>query len=280
MSTRHVYATVNQLKSRLQNPTSAPAWTESDDELLALLETCSRRVDEFTDRSLHGSGFGPRVGINYYDGDGTNLLILDDDLVSITNVTVLGTTLGEGTTFTENTDFFTEPYNKTPKRRLRCHGQSGNTFFSRGRQTVAVSGTFGYADDHYPVTETLSGSVTASGSTITVPSVTTLSVGHAILIGSEQLLTTGITNNVLTVERGVNGTTAASHADGSAIEVYRYHTAASDATLRIAHRRWRATQAGVTGNFGGMSPGSTEHRDTEWSILYATVGHLTPALVG
>ena len=45
-----------------------------------------------------------------------------------------------------------------------------------------------------------------------------------------------VSGNVLTVERGLNGTTAVTHADGSDLMVMGYPAAVSEATLLIAGR--------------------------------------------
>lgn len=274
MSTRHVYASVNEFKARLQNPTDSVSWTDADAQLLSVLEAVSRRVDEFCDRSLHGSGFGPRTGINYYDPSGTSVLDLDDDLLSVPTVTV------DGTVFAENTDFYTEPYNTLPKRRLRCHGLTSNNLFDAiAPRTITVEGIFGYSNDPRLSSATLAEDLDDSETAVDVSDGSVLSAGQTLLCGSEQMLITALTADTATVVRGANGTTAAIHPNASALYVYAYPAEVTDATLRVAHRRWRAMQSGLTGDFGGLNTGTVSNHDSEWAILHATVGHLHIPLV-
>ena len=45
-----------------------------------------------------------------------------------------------------NQDFWLEPYNTSPKTRLKLNEDSTKSFHS-GQQTLAVAGTWGYADN-------------------------------------------------------------------------------------------------------------------------------------
>ena len=60
---------------------------------------------------------------------------------------------------------------------------------------------------------------------------TEFKIGETILIESEQLYITGISTNDLTVQRGVNGTTAASHASTTAISISEYPNPVREAVL-------------------------------------------------
>ena len=70
----------------------------------------------------------------------------------------------------------------------------------------------------------------------------TVSAGHTLAIGEEQLYVTGQSGQMeaeLTVQRGVNGTAAASHDAGAAVAVYRYPTAVAEACLQLASQQWQ-----------------------------------------
>ena len=93
-----------------------------------------------------------------------------------------------------------------------------------------------------------------------------LSAGHTIRIGDEQLYVTAASTDdqgvtTLTVQRGVNGTTAAAHAVGSGISMYRYPEGVAEACLLQAAVWWRerlggpfALPEGDGGDVGGVSP--------------------------
>src|SRR6185369_9173391 len=111
----HTYLTVADFQADLADGSSS-----TPTGLLRRLEAASRRVDEWCGRSRFGSGFGPRIGTNRYspDPDEHYRLWLDDDLVAITELTVAYTTGATGVAYTEETDFYLVPFDRTPKRML------------------------------------------------------------------------------------------------------------------------------------------------------------------
>ena len=68
-------------------------------------------------------------------------------------------------------------------------------------------------------------------------------MGQTVLIESEQLYVTAISTNDLTVVRGINGTTASTHADGTDISIYRYPETVAEACLIQASRLWKRKDA-------------------------------------
>ena len=105
----------------------------------------------------------------------------------------------------------------------------------------------------------------ATDTTLTVTDGSKFAVGQTILIGSEQLYITAISTNDLTVVRGVNGTTPASHAHNSDISIYRYSRPVVEACLMQTFRLWKRKdsgfastvglpQTGVFGVFRGLDP--------------------------
>jgi hypothetical protein len=102
---------------------------------------------------------------------------------------------------------------------------------------VYVTGTWGWNADYANAWETVDSVADAGGINATTTSITVtdasdvdldgfaprFSPGHLIQIGSEwmDVNAVNLTTNVLTVRRGVNGTTAATHSNGAAIATYR-----------------------------------------------------------
>lgn len=264
----HTYASVAEFADYLRDNGSSDLGETLHPEWLVHLEGASRRIDAYCGRSRFGSGFGPRVGTNRYDYPGWTLN-LGDDLLSLGTVTTYESVGGSGTTLTDETDFLKEPYEPAPYRALRIHGDSSATW-GGGDRGNEVFGTWGYSN------ETLSaGTVALASSTATAGTMTagSASPGQTLLVGSEQVyVTASAGGTALTVVRGVNGTTAA--AGTAAASVYRYPREVTQACLQIALRRWKSRDAGVTGDYnGGLIPTQTP-RDTERSILNATVHHL------
>lgn len=267
----HTYATVDEFKAHLTDNTSGLT-SGLDDEILAVLEGSSRRVDAFTDRSRFGSGFGPRVATNRYDGDGTGYLDLHDDFLAITTVTVYDSTASSASsTAAANTDYYTQPYDVTPYRALVLHGVGSVGTWTHGQRTVTVAGTAGYQD----TTASLGTAGTVSASATSLPLSGSPSAGMTLLIGGEHLYVTAVSGGTATVLRAQNGTTGAVIAQGASVSYFTYPAAVKAATLAVAARRWRSRDAGLTGDIGIPSiTGTITPRDTETSILRTHVGHL------
>ena len=263
----HTYASVEDFKKFVIDGGDS-AWDESDATLLAILEGASRRVDGWTMRSDFGSGYGPRVGTNRYDHDGSSYLLLNDDLITATSITLRDGTGGGTTTLVADTDYYLRPYAGPPYTEVVFTGLGEGP--SSGLRVWAVAGTFGYSAETLAAGTVALASASATSATVTGA---TIYAGQTILVGSEQVYVTASTGGTaLTVTRGQNGTTAA--AGTAAASVYRYPREVVTATLQLSARRHRSAQSGVTGDFGGGNLPLVGNRDNETSILRGTVAHL------
>jgi hypothetical protein len=90
--------------------------------------------------------------------------------------------------------------------------------------------------------------------TTLVVSAATIETGHTLRIGTEDLFVTAVNLTSLTVEREVNGTTAAVHADGAAIEIYTYPQVDEAVVIMMERlvRRTRDAPFGVIGSIDGF----------------------------
>jgi len=270
----HTYAHVGRFADYLRDNGSSdlapnPSW-------LIHLQGASRRVDGYCARSRFGSGFGPRVGTNRYDGTNERCLYLDDDLLAITGGTVGvkdQTVGGNTTTLTDETDFIKGPYDTTPYRELRLPYNTFGVWGWADRSNL-VTGTWGYSNETIAL-----GTLALADASTTAGTLTggTAYAGQTLLIGSEQVYVsstagTAVGGTALTLVRGVNGTTAA--AGTAAASTYVYPEEVTEATLEVAMRRWKGRDAGVSGDYGGGLIPQTGPRDTERSILNAAVSHL------
>lgn len=273
----HTYASVTELKRQLVEG-GTDYGTTNDPELLAVLEGVSRRIDGWCNR--RASGFGPRLGTNVYDANGDNYLYFADDLLTYTSGTVAGQTGGTPVAVVESTDFYLEPYNRTPKRGLRCHGLT-SVSVGAGYRIWSIIGKWGYSDERVVSASLLNEALDTSETGVDVDAGTDFAIGETMLVDSEQMYVSGIATNTLTVVRGANGTTAATHANDAAVSIYVYPRDVVSATLQLAMRRWRSRQAGITGDIGGEGSGlaAIGQRDTENSIL-RTLNHLRVYGVG
>lgn len=270
--TGHTYASLDQMKRYIRDAGAdidGGIGTVNDELMLTFLEDASRTIDEWCQRTTgrKASGFGPRIGTNRYNGTGTDLLRLHDDLLSIASVTVLDSTGGASSTYTVETDFYREPYDEPPYRALRCNGLTGKSTWSTGLRTVSVVGTWGYSSETVLSGTTINEALDTSETGVDAHDGTLFSPGMTIVIDSEQMYVTPSTSAILTVVRAANGTTAAIHSDEAPISIVRYPRPVAATCIRLALRRWKQRDAGVTGGFGGGDVPVAAHLDSEKSIL-------------
>jgi len=245
------YVTVEMVK---RTQVIIPTTDVKDDELLrGFCRRASRQFDRWC-----GRAFYPRTETRYYDHpDDDTWLKLDDDLLEVTTFTT-----ENGDTTISSSDYFLmcgSRYGMTPYDRivLKSSGSQPNLLYSgTGQQANAVTGIWGYheawADAWQDTGDTVqdSGGISASATTVTVSDVDgtdiwgispRFEVQQLLQIGSESLFVTGKneTANTLTVRRGVNGTTAATHDADSAIYVYQAMEDIQEAIAEFAHYLWK-----------------------------------------
>jgi len=290
MATRHSYATIDELRDYLAGTGYSSGWTSDTDIIRRIVESASRRIDNYVGMQ----SFGPRTETHYFDiGSGTlrdtpqvltpskntvNIGVsdfylaaipLDSWLVSVTSVTSYKQTdRSASETLTEgyNNDYWLEPYNTTPKTRLKLNEDSDKSFHA-GQQTLAVAATWGYANDTTPEKTTTGTIATTTETAFGVNDASDLSVAHTILVGSEQMYITGISSNTLTVERGVNGTTATTHSAATSVYTYEYNPIVVQAALDLGKVFFRDRDMGNTLTIGSGSEGVTRSDADASSVL-------------
>lgn len=271
----HTYATLDEANDQLTSGGSTKYATESATIKalkLGMLGAVSRRIDEVCHRSQFGSGFGPRIGTNYYDGDGSNELRLGDDLLSLSAFTVASVTGGSGVSPVVTTDYFlanSDGYTGPPWRKVILHGQGSPTAFGSGYRTIVATGTWGHSNVTVTSTTTMASGFAASttATTFTTSATPLISPGMTLLVGTEQMYLTAVSGTTATVVRGVNGSTAAVHPDGSAIAYYVYDGRVNEVCRRLFQRRWKAREAGADGTDGAMDVPGQQTREGEGLII-------------
>jgi len=277
----HTYATVAEANDYLTSGGSTKFATESAAIValkLSILESVSRRIDYVCHRSEYGSGFGPRIGTNLYDGDGSNMLFLRDDLLAVSAFTV-GTQTGDASPVSPvvSTDYFlanSNGYTGPPWRKIILHGEGTPLIYGSGYRTVSVAGTWGYTDVTVPLTPTVAEAVDISETAIDVSALTGISPGATLLCGTEQLYVRSVSGTTLTVVRGANGSTAAAHDTASALSTYSYDARVHDTCLRLFMRRWKSRDAGADGTDAGADIGTVQTREGEDTIIRRTLSDL------
>jgi hypothetical protein len=288
MAVRHTYATADDLRDYLAGTSYSSGWTSDAIAIRRILESASRRIDNYCE----GGSFGPQTQTRYYDiGFGSlrnspqylsvvspddlvnetqaiSVIPLDNWLVSPTTVTAYGATdRATSETLTEgyNNDFFLMPYNSSPKTLLKLNEDTAKGL-DAGQQTLSILGSWGYTADTVSVT-TSDAIASTTATSISVASASNLGSAQTILIDSEQLYITAISGNTLTVERGVNGSTAATHSSGASLSRYDYPVLVVQACLDLSKVVFRDRDLGTVGSIGSGEAAITSAEGEIQSIL-------------
>jgi hypothetical protein len=234
----YTIATLYQLRQRLG---LAASETADDARLLAALQAAAAQIERAA-----GRAFCPRLAAIQHSVNPkyTTELLLDDDLLELTSLTN-----GDGSAISLN-DAVTLPA-EGPTAVLRLTGGESFVWDETPLRAVTVTGKWGWHDRWSEAWRSTSDTVqnnplSSGATTITVADADGVDaenetprfqVGHLIRIDSEyiRVLAVNTATNVLTVQRGVAGTTAAAHTQNTAIHTYQ---PALDA--QMLHLRWAA----------------------------------------
>lgn len=216
--------------------------TSSDIELLKSLQQASHIVESVTQRR-----YCPHVEsrIASIDTDHPTELILPDDLLTLSSLTN-----GDGSSIDLDHVKLTPDYDDTPASTLTL--TNGETFIYSDSplNAISISGTWGWHNRWSQAWRDSADTVqddplSDSATTISVNDADSadsdgfsprFQVGHLLQIDSEFVRVLAIDTNTdqLTVLRGVQGTTATSHTQGTAIHTYQPIPAIRDLTVRYA----------------------------------------------
>ncbi len=273
------YARLNELKRDLAG---VDGTTALDTTLATLCAEVSREFDRETGRHFYSVN-----ATRLYSGDGGSRLYLTDDLLSVTSLKL--DLDGDGAFETTVTDYWLWPDNAgstKPYRAIDLDPLGSYTYFPRARRNVQVVGVFGYCseteDSTLDTAEALDTSET--GITLGASAASLIFLGDTIQIDSEQFEVTSVAGVELTVVRGINGTTAATHISGASVLIRRYPRDVEEAVKeRAAGIRWD-TQSGyagmatLVGDASGAA-GTTQLRASYARWRRAAGAYLNPAAV-
>lgn len=178
----------------------------------------------------------------------------DDDLLSIDSVTWVGTTL-------TSLQFRVGDENTFPNSRFEVDSTAITSYPTAFDESVAYTGVFGYHNNASQLW--LDSGDTVQDNPLAI-SATTLNVSDGgnfetyqyIRIEDEYLFITAISTNALTVQRGVNGSTAAAHDSGTQIDILNINELAENATRRLTVMEFN--NPGELGNIIPLPDGTVE----------------------
>lgn len=237
------YASRDELKRRLGD-----SLTTSDAIYKSVQEGVARAFDDELGRT-----FRIYTALRYTKAACPELVLLDADLLSLTllRTDLIGLRTYDWTWAV--TDYDLNPDNaaidRAPYWEIRRRPFVTKWFPVGVAQGVEVTGKWGYWEDLASGGTLGAAIVSTSATSITLTSGHSIESLHTILIDSEQMYVTATTATTATVERGANGTTAATHLNAAAVQFYRYPPSITEASLIQASRIFRRKDApfGVTG---------------------------------
>jgi hypothetical protein len=210
--------------------------TTDDVALRDTLLRASKEIDSYTGRSFFSVS-----ATKYFDG--ANLLWIPD-LLNITASGLLVDELGTSSFVAmASTDYIEygggseDSLNTFPITHLEISMNSDYGGFATGiKKGVKITGNWGYGDGTsapYLADTTLSASVGVATTTVSVSSGTNLGAGTTLLCESEQMFINSGSSPIV-VERGVNGSVAAAHANTTQLYYYRYPEDIKQACLDLS----------------------------------------------
>lgn len=243
LAQKHTYATPFEVWSELEkNSATRPSI------LLSICEAVADFIDSFCRRH-----FALLDETRFYDRpERGEKLRLDADLLTLTTLTIGRIS---GTVWTEGTQFWAYPLNRTRKSWLQVEpGYSFRGETADVRKAISALGTWGY--EQRLADETLVGTGGIDNSAATLPVTTgegTDMDGQLLKVESERMYVTAAAANSVTVERGVLGTAKAAHIAGVSVQRVLPPADILRAAIVLSGRQYRAAEAGHNDEVG-MDP--------------------------
>ncbi len=220
-----------------------------DRRLLALLEQASRIIDGHCNRHFYVLRAARQFEASRWSAGIQQLLV--PDLIAADSVRVAAALDGPpGEPRWRAASYRLYPLDAAPDRpwgrpytRMAIdpaglplrHGADGNAL-------VEVAGRWGYRQVVTGTDATLAADVAGADGTLTFTGGAAFAPGQTLSVDDEQLHVTAVTDATVTVDRAVNGTSAAAHNSGAAIGVYAYPAPVVEACLQLAMWLWRGDQ--------------------------------------
>lgn len=214
------------------------ATTDHDAELKRLIQSASRWFEKACGYGSVIRAFIPYREVKLFDYEYEDFLYLPDDLLQVYTLTN-----GDGSVMAAGS-YFLYPANTKPARWIEPSTEHDSFSYSGTmQQAIALDGLWGFSNSYRSSGDTVqSDPLSSSATSLVVTNGTNFDIGMTILIESEYLFVTAISTNTLTVERGDNGSTAASHIKTTAISIME---PINDIELgtRILVSRWFSREA-------------------------------------
>jgi hypothetical protein len=227
------------LLSEVRGDLNVTSTTDTDNRVRNLImeesehlqRVCKRRFDHRVATIKHT----PRL--LQYGGDLLNSLdlALRHDLVSVTAIT-------NGDSATISSGYTLEPDSNEVKSviHLDSLGAVSWTNSNDPRNAISATGVWGYGGQFEATSYTVSSGLAADAAATSFVSSSALETGMVLKIESEYLYVSSTSGTTTTVERGYNGSTAATHANATAISRFKPNALVQRLVKRLV--AWRLEQ--------------------------------------
>ncbi len=221
--------------------------TTDDVVLLLCCEWARAQIDSITRRHFY-----PHIATRYYDADVPDYYLpLGDDLITLTTFTNGDTT----TILAANYRLY--PVEGPPYQWIELNkaGSVNFTYSTTPQRAMSILGVWGWSKVGISSGATAAVISTTSTTTITPSSLTDFRVGDLIEIDNEMMYAR-VKGSTLTVVRGFNGSTAATHLALAAINFVRFEDEIMWIATRLAAWRYKQKDApfALAGNtMGGIT---------------------------
>ncbi|NLX08335.1 MAG: hypothetical protein GXY36_01620 [Chloroflexi bacterium] len=251
----NLYATLHDLRRYLG---LTALQTGDDDLLLGLLDAAARLVERYTGRQFY-----PLRQTQRYHYHAPGMLLLRDDLLDLHALIN-----GDGSALPLAACHLIPPGGPFCSAIVLDRAQAVFIYRADPLEAIAVEGTWGchldWANAWAESGDGVGDDPLAAGATVLHVTDADgpdsdergprFATGQLLAIRNEYLhvLAVDADANTLMVARGANGTTAAEHASGTAIHVYRPPADVAQASLRVAAWLYKQKDAGFTQTAGGL----------------------------
>ena len=265
----NVYAPLSELKSRLSIVPN-----DNDGTLWQLLHFSSRLVDRYCNRRFYVRTASRRFDVRDWRGFAVTDLISVNQMVEDRD--------GDGVFEKPRTrsEYVLYPLDAEPET---AHGagysrvcyrgnESSRRGFQVGDATGQITGLWGFRSHFIDLEVRVSNSgsaLTASSRSMLVDDDANVRAGQTILVDGEQMFVKQVGANTLNIVRGVNGTLAVPHPDGSQLKVLQYPAEIAEATLILAVDRWRRRDGYLGGSTAIASNGGVYDARKDVATLLA-----------
>lgn len=220
--------------------------TSNDADVLMAVKAASRDIDAASGRDGKTEGFFTKSEARVYDvacsiNIGSIQRLPINECLAISGIEDDTSADGTFSTDWDSSDWVIGPPNTYPKTYIEA-AIGGSRRFSAGSRKIRVTGTWGYGDgvsaSPWQILAPVATVANSTSQTITVDVATGIEAGMTLRIESEQVFVSAISDLNLTVERAVNGTSAAAHTV-SAVYKAKYPDDIALAAVWFSVSAWR-----------------------------------------